>query len=325
MAKKVLHQSVWSTTKEYIQITIGILSYVLGWSLFLLPQNMVGGGVSGICAILYYSTGLNIGLSNLVINGILLVMAFLVIGKSFGAKTIYAIACTSFFFSILPGLIPQSFIESFSSDTMICSIIGGIMAGLGIGISISAGGSSGGTDIIALIFCKYRNASPGRVILILDVFIVLSSMLFTSEAGSGLISMIFDSSKDVQHEIVDKIVLVVYGLIQITVCGFTIDLYISGSKQSVQVFIFSKKYQEIADAIAYEMKRGVTIVPAQGWYTKSDTNIVMVVTRKDDLNYLLKFVKIIDPDAFLSVSNVMGVYGKGFDTIKVKSENKKIR
>ena len=121
----------------------------------------------------------------------------------------------------------------------------------------------------------------------------------------------------------EKLAVVVYGLIQVTVSGYAVDLYLSGTKQSVQAFIFTMKYKELADAIAFDMKRGVTVLPAKGWFSKDETYVVMVVTRKNDLNMLLRYVKTIDSDAFLSVSSVMGVYGKGFDTIKVKSSTKK--
>ena len=146
---------------------------------------------------------------------------------------------------------------------------------------------------------------------ILDVVIILSSMLFPSYTSSG--------------ELVpfpEKLATSVYGLIMITVSGYAVDLYLSGSKQSVQVFIFSRKYAEIADSIVGEMKRGVTIIHAEGWYTKEESEVIMVMTRKTDLNLLLRYIKSIDPDAFLSVTNVMGVFGKGFDSIKVKSDKK---
>lgn len=120
----------------------------------------------------------------------------------------------------------------------------------------------------------------------------------------------------------EKLAVVVYGLILVTVSGYAVDLYISGSKQSVQAFIFTKKVEQMADAIAFDMKRGVTVLPAKGWYSKEDKHVLMVVTRKSDLNLLLRYVKSIDPEAFLSVSSVMGVYGQGFDTIKVKSHKK---
>ena len=212
--------------------------------------------------------------------------------------------------NVLPPLIPEYISQELavSNGKMLCTIIGGILSGVGIGISISYGGSTGGTDIIALIVGKYRNISPGRLILAMDVVIILSSMLFPSYTAAG--------------ELVpfpEKLATAVYGLILITVSGYSVDLYLSGSKQSVQVFIFSKKYPDIADAIVEDMKRGVTIVHAEGWYTKEESHVIMVVTRKTDLNLLLRYVKTIDPDAFLSVSTVMGVYGKGFDTIKIKT------
>ena len=208
--------------------------------------------------------------------------------------------------------IPADFVTEFAQDSkIVCTVLGGIMAGVGIGLSMSQGGSTGGTDIIALVWCKFKPASPGRVILIIDLIIITSSLLFPSYADEAATQLIPFN---------EKIAIVVYGLMQVTVCGYAIDLYISGSKQSVQVFIFTKKVEEMADAIAFDMKRGVTMIPAKGWFSKEDKQVLMVVTRKTDLNLLLRYVKSIDPDAFLSVSSVMGVYGQGFDTIKVKSK-----
>ena len=310
---ELLKTSVWRTFKEYALITLGLVIYSLGWTIFLMPNNLVGGGVSGFSAILYYATGIPMGYSYFVINVILLLIAIKIIGTGFGWKTVYAIAITSLLLNIMPNVVPLDFINSFavSNGKMLFTILGGVMSGVGIGVSISQGGSSGGTDIIALIWCKFRNASPGRVILIIDVMIILSSMLFPSytETG-GLVSF------------PDKLAIAVYGLVQVTVSGYAIDLYLSGSKQSVQAFIFTNKYQEIADAIAYDMKRGVTIIPAKGWFSKTDRNVVMVVTRKTDLNILLRYVKTIDPTAFLSVSSVLGVSGEGYESNKVKPDSK---
>jgi len=310
---ELLKTSVWRTFKEYALITLGLVIYALGWTIFLIPNNLVGGGVSGFSAILYYATGIPMGYSYFVINVILLLIAIKILGTGFGWKTVYAIVITSLLLNIMPDAVPLDFINAFavSNGKMLCTLLGGVMSGVGIGVSISQGGSSGGTDIIALIWCKFKNASPGRVILIIDVIIILSSMLFPSYTETGeLVSF------------PDKLAIAVYGLVQVTVSGYAVDLYLSGSKQSVQAFIFTNKYQEIADAIAYDMKRGVTIIPAKGWFSKTDRNIVMVVTRKTDLNILLRYVKTIDPTAFLSVSSVMGVYGEGFDSIKVKTDSK---
>ena len=306
--------SFWNLVKEYALLTVGVMSYALGWSIFLLPNNLIGGGVSGFASILFYATGIPMGATYLVINIILLIVGTKILGTGFGGKTIYAIFMTAFMLSVAPSIIPSDFIHEFalSNGKLICTIIGGIIAGFGIGLSISQGGSTGGTDIVALLWCKFYSASPGRVILIIDVVIITSSLLFPSYTESGEALMFSE-----------KLAIVVYGLIQVTVSGYAVDLYLSGSKQSVQAFIFTKKSEEMADAIAFDMKRGVSMITAKGWYTKENRDVLMVVTRKSDLNLLLRYVKSIDPEAFLSVSSVMGVYGQGFDTIKVKSEHKK--
>ena len=314
MTKTFLNKSIWEFFKEYALITLGLLAYSLGWTIFLLPNNLVGGGVSGFSAILFYATGIPMGYTYFVLNVILLLIALKILGTGFGGKTIYAIVMTSVCLNIFPNIVPHEFIQEFavSNGKFICAVLGGIIAGVGIGISISQGGSTGGTDIIALLWCKYKNASPGRVILIIDVVIILTSLLVPSYTETGeLLSF------------PEKLAIIVYGLIQVTVCGYAVDLYLSGTKQSVQALIFTKKYEEMADAIAFDMKRGVTVMPAKGWFSKEDTYVVMVVTRKNDLNLLLRYVKSIDPDAFLSVSSVMGVYGKGFDAIRVKSHTAK--
>lgn len=310
MREKLLKTSFTTLLKEYALVTLGVVSYALGWTIFLLPNNLVGGGVSGFASIVMYATGISMGVTYFVLNVLLLLIGTKILGTGFGGKTIYAIIMTSVMLSIMPKSIPSDFIQEFatSNGKLICTILGGVIAGFGIGLSISQGGSTGGTDIIALLWCKFYPASPGRVILIIDVGIILSSLLFPSYTDSGELLGFSD-----------KLAIVVYGLIQVTVSGYAVDLYLSGSKQSVQAFIFTKKVSEMADAIAFDMKRGVTVLPAKGWYSKEEKQVLMVVTRKADLNLLLRYVKTIDPDAFLSVSSVMGVYGQGFDTIKVKT------
>ena len=311
---KILKSTIGDILKEYGMVTIGVVSYALGWSIFLLPNNLIGGGVSGFASILYYATGIPMGVTYFIINVILLLIGTKILGTGFGGKTIYAIVMTSALLTVMPSLIPADFIHEFalSNGKLICTIIGGVIAGFGIGLSISQGGSTGGTDIIALLWCKFHPASPGRVILVIDVVIITSSLLFPSVTDAGEV-LTFS----------EKLAVVVYGLVQVTVSGYAVDLYLSGSKQSVQAFIFTKKSEEMADAIAFDMKRGVSMITAKGWYTKESRDVLMVVTRKSDLNLLLRYVKSIDPDAFLSVSSVMGVYGQGFDTIKVKTEHKK--
>ena len=308
------NKKFWIGVKEYFLITLGVTMYVMGWIIFLIPNNMIGGGVTGLGSIVQYATNgvIKIGYTYFVVNAGLLVAALFTLGRSFGAKSIYAILLTSVLLNAAQGIFPDQIIQTLALDNgkLMCTIMGGIMVGIGIGLSMSQGGSTGGTDIIALIVNKYRNVSPGRMILILDAVIILSSLLVPSYMADGTLM-----------SWPDKITTVVYGFILITIVSTVLDLYLTGSRQSVQIFVLSPKYAEIADAITSELHRGVTVFNGKGWYTKHDTEVVMVVTRKADLNVFLKCINSIDPNAFISVSSVTGVYGQGFD--KFKSGNKK--
>ena len=299
--------------KDYVIITLGLLLYTLGWIVFLIPNNMVGGGVTGISAILLYAFNIPVGASFFVINLVLLLIALKVLGKGFGMKTVYAIIIASVFYEVVPPLIPEVFIQeiAISNGKLLCAIFGGVCAGLGIGISFSQGGSTGGTDIVALMIVKYKNISAGRVILLLDIFIIASSLLLPP-------NQILDANGAVVGVETwgERFATILYGYILIGACSYSVDMFISGSKQSSQIFIFSKKYAELADAITTGTGRGVTLIDGEGWYTKQKSKIVMVVMRKDDLSVLYRLVREIDKDAFLSVGNVSGVYGKGFDQIK---------
>ena len=297
-------KSILTIFKEYSLITLGILLYVTGWAVFLVPNNLVGGGVSGVASIIQYGTRgfIKIGTTYFVI-------ALFTLGKSFGGKTVFAVILASVGLNVFQDLIPAEIIQTLAVDNgkLMSTIMGGIMVGVGIGLTMSQGGSSGGTDIIALIVNKYRNVSPGRMILLMDVVIILSSMLVPSYTADGALL-----------PWTEKVTTVVYGFILVMVNSTVIDLYLSGSRQSVQVFILSKKYEQIADTITHKLRRGVTVLDGKGWYTKHSTEVLMVITRKTDLSILLRAIKSIDPDAFLSVSSVTGVYGKGFDQIKEK-------
>lgn len=298
---------------DYLVITLGVLLYVSAWAVFLLPNNLVGGGVSGVCAILYYATGIPMGVMNFIINGVLLIAAFIILGHGFGIKTIYAIILASVGLTFLPGLIPQQFVSTFSVENgkMLCTIIGGLMTGLGIGFTFTHGGSTGGTDILALIINKYRSIPPGRLLLLIDLFIIGSSLLVPSFTSSGE-----------TVPFVQKIANAIYALVMVGVNSYAVDLYLTGTKQSVQVFIFTKNKEAVADAIAFDLDRGVTMLRSRGWYHKEENEVVMVVARKTDLNTILRCVKAIDPKAFITVTSAMGVFGQGFDTIKDRSLSK---
>jgi uncharacterized membrane-anchored protein YitT (DUF2179 family) len=309
-----LNRTFWTGLKEYFLITVGLVAYTVGWTLFLVPNNLIGGGVTGISSIIQYATGIKIGYSYFVINIVLLIVSLFVLGKGFGVKTVYAIIVASALLNVLQTLIPQDIIEilALGNGKLMCTIMGGMMSGVGIGMTMTQGGSTGGTDIIALMVNKYRNVSPGRMILMMDVVIILSSIIVPSYMPDGS-----------PMPWADKITTIVYGFILVLTNGVVVDLYLSGSRQSVQVFVLSPKYAEIADAVVKDLHRGVTVLDGQGWYTKNSVQVLMVITRKTDLNLLLKYINMIDRDAFISVSSATGVYGKGFDTIK--TDKKKIK
>ena len=294
--------------KEYALITAGVLCYALAWIIFLIPNNLVGGGVTGVASIVQYATGgiIKVSYSYFVINVILLIIGMSSLGKGFGAKTVYGVLVASLALNFGGNLIPQEIITSLSLENgkLMCVIMGGMLSGFGIGLAMSQGGSTGGTDIVALVLNKRRGISPGRMILWLDIAIIASSILVPSYRPDGTLM-----------PFVDKIMVVVYGYLLTAVVSITIDSTIAGSKQSVQLFITSKYYEAIADEIANGFHRGVTVLNGKGWFSKEDAHVLMVLTRKVDLNPLLRSIKAIDPGAFVSVSSVTGVYGKGFDAI----------
>jgi uncharacterized membrane-anchored protein YitT (DUF2179 family) len=287
--------SIFKTTKTFTIIVFGLFLYALSWTAFLLPHKITGGGVSGIGAIIYYATGFPLGYTYFLINIGLILLAIKVLGASFGMKTIFGVITGSVLLSVLQTIIHLPVVE----DKFLSAIIGGILAGVGLGIIFTQGGSTGGTDIIAMIVSKYRNISPGRVILLCDVFIIGSSFLVLTELVP-----------------VKRIETIVYGYVSMAVTAYAIDAVLSGSRQSVQMFIFSKKYVQIADSITNQMNRGVTVIDGTGWYTKENQKVVITLVRKHEASDIYKIIKDIDSDAFISVANVMGVYGQGFERIR---------
>src|SRR5574344_1539061 len=281
---------ILKTVKSYLLMTIGLFIFVFSWTAFLIPHEIAGGGVSGLASVINYATGFDVSYSYLIINAVLLGIGFLVLGKAFGFKTIYCIAVAALMFEFLP-LIPW---VSDIEDKLINSLIGGTMSGIGIGIIFLQGGSTGGTDIVALIIAKYREMSPGRVFIICDLVII----------GS----VYFIPGKSLED--------VIYGYIEMVSFSYVIDMILTGNKQSLQVFIFSSKYAEIADRVSSEMGRGVTALTSMGWYSQSESKMLVVILRKSQLADISAIVKEIDNNAFISVSAVMSVYGQGFDQIK---------
>lgn len=289
---------VLKTIKSYFIISVGLFIYVFAWKAFLIPNEIVGGGATGVATVVYYLSGklIPIQYGFFAFNAILVVIGIKILGTGFGAKTIYGIFFTFTMLAIMPEptFITKSFIES---DKLLCAILGGFVSGAGTAITFTQGGSAGGTDIIAWIITKYRNVSPGKIFLYADLIIVGSSFFFDFNFRT-----------------------VVYGYVVMAVFSYSVDLLLSGTKQSVQILVFSNKYDEIATKINTDLKRGVTALHATGWYSKEDRRVLVIMARKYELNDLYRIIKGIDNEAFISVASVMGVFGKGFDPLKTKTK-----
>ncbi len=280
------------TFKEYVTILFGLALYALGWTGFLLPHQITTGGITGLAALVYFANGLPVAVTYLSINLVLLIVSVRMFGWKFSFRTIIGVLILTLFLSVAQNYIHKPLLVN--QPFMAC-VIGGLLAGAGVGTVLTANGSTGGTDIIALIVNKYRNITPGRAMLYSDLIIICSSyFLFHS---------------------VDKII---YGLTTLAVSTYAVDMVVNGDRQSVQFFIFSSKFEKIAERINNEAHRGVTVLDGMGWYSKEPAKVLCVMARKNESVKIFRIVKQEDPNAFVSQGSVIGVYGKGFDIMKSK-------
>lgn len=288
-----LYSKTYINIRDYLMITLGLLLYVCAWKGFLLPHKVVGGGATGIAALLYYSMKVPMWISYFLINLGLLIASIKILGWSFSIRTVYGVLVLTLFFAVIPEASIGTFVSE--TDSFMACVIGGIVMGTGAGIIFANNGSSGGTDIIAKLVNKYRNITLGRMILYSDVLVVCSSILL----------------KD------GSIERIVYGLTTLVISTLVIDMVIDGVRQSVQFLIISRNYDQIAQQIN-QIPRGVTVVDGVGWYSKEPVKVLFVLARKNESIKIFRLVKSIDPQAFISQSLAIGVYGNGFDVIKSK-------
>ena len=283
--------------KDYVMITLGLLSYAFGFTAFILPEKIVIGSVTGLSSLIHYWLGWNVAITYYAINIVLLIIAFRSVGKQFVLRTIIGATISTIFIGVLQPMFPNPIVEG---QPFMNVILGAVLCGLGLGTVFTHGGSTGGTDIIAAMVAKYSTISFGRTMMYCDVLIICSSWL------------LFHS--------IEKIV---YGLIFMVIYSVAADRVINNTRQSVQFLIISHKWQEIADNIIQEAHRGCTILDGTGWYTKADVKMVMVMCRKHESVNIFRIIKEIDREAIITQSNVNGVYGFGFDELKVRVHNKK--
>lgn len=283
---------------DYLLITLGMVIYGLGYSCFLLPYQVVTGGLGGICGLIYYGTGLPAQYPYAIINGLLLVIAIIILGWNFLWRTIYAVVVitVSIAWWQEPVMQPDgTLMQVLGDDRFMACVIGAIMEGIGIATCFLAGGSSGGTDIIAAVVNKYKQVSLGRVILVTDFMIVSCSYLVLGNIES-----------------------IVVGIVTLVMANVTLDFILNSTKGSVQFLIITDKEEEMATTINNELERGITFLNGQGWYTKQDKRVLLVLCKKRESQRMFRLIHQIDPHAFVSQSSVAGVYGEGFDKMKVK-------
>ena len=305
--KKISANSIFGFIKEYFLMALGCAGYAFAWSSIISPAGVIGGGASGLALVIEHATkgtallpdGLPMGTGFFIINAILIIVAMLTVGVKFGAKTIYCIVMISIFLDLF-GKFLGSDILGIADDKMLSTILGAVVAGAGVSLSFHEGGSTGGTDIVWMIINHFKKVSYGRVLMMVDFFII---------AGSYLVY--------------GSISTIIYGFVMVTVFGYTVDMIMAGNKQSSQIFIFSKNYQAIADKITSTLHRGVTIFDGVGAYTGNPSKMMIVICRKFETEIILKMVREEDPNAFLSVGTVMGVYGEGFEALPEASSSKK--
>ena len=307
-----------TTLKEYLLMAVGMMLYSFGWICCILPAHAQGGGASGVALLIYYLTNgaVSIGVLVLIINAILLLIAGFIVGWKFGIKTIYCVVVMSVIMHFLQEwftigdpngwvadiitkrdnlTLPNgTIVDLFNlGNRLLSAILGGICSGIGVALCFQQGGSTGGSDIVVMIVNKFYSISYGKFIRYTDSLII-SAALFIPDVG------------------IDG---VIYGFVMVAVFSYTVDMILSGNQQSSQIFIICKDYKTMADAINNEAKRGATVIDAMGWYSKDNSKVVMCVCRKRDLAMVLKVVRAVDPEAFITIGSVMGVYGKGFDAL----------
>lgn len=277
-------------------MTVGAVIFCMAWTSIIIPTGLTSGGLTGLSTIIEYATGgaIPMGVPYWIINVGLLVIGFLSLGRAFGIKTIYVIILTSVLFNVLPNFPELEYHGFKEGDKLVGALLGAALESIGLGLVLLRGGSSGGTDIIAMIMNKYWPVSPGRVYLYTDVLIIASLFLIP---GTELID-------------------VVYAYIIMLGFSFGIDFVLLGNKSSVQILVFSSKYEQIADHMIHNVHRGVTALQSVGWYSQQESKVLLIVSRKYQMNEVLREIKSIDPKAFVSVSTAMSVYGEGFEEVK---------
>lgn len=294
---KVKFWDIVHYSKDYLMMAAGLIIFAIGYSSFILPYRMTSGGVSGIGALIYYVTGFEPSYTYFIINIALLLCAFKVLGLKYTVKTLVATAMVSLFIDVGQSLVTidetGEMYKIVGEEKFMACVLGGLTEGVGLGLVFLSGGSTGGSDIIASIINKYKPISLGRALLMIDIFIVSLNWFVIGDLETLVMS---------------------YCMMFITIN--MIDYIINGSRQSIQFLIVSERYEEIAKRINNELDRGCTVLEGHGSYSKQRRPVLLVMAKKLERKEIFNLIHQEDPNAFVSMSNVEGVFGEGFDPIK---------
>ena len=295
-----------SEVKDYLGITLALILYSFGFTFFLMPYEIVTGGVAGIAAIVYYATGFPNSYTYFLINAALLGMALKILGVKFLMKTIFATLMLSFLLWFMKDIAPVDengqMVKILGEGQDFTSLmIGCLMTGSALGLTFLFNGSTGGTDIIAASINKYRDISLGTILIFVD-FLIIGSCLFVPQFGTFL----------------QRMTMVTFGFCTMIIENFMLDYIMNRQRQSVQFMIFSKHHEDIARAISEQTDHTMTILDGSGWYSGKEMKVIVLLAKKSESVMIFRIIKMIDPKAFVSQSAVIGVYGEGFDKIKIK-------
>lgn len=286
----ITRSQVLKEAKNYAFITIGLALFVLGWSAFMTPFEVTGGGVAGIASILYFATKFPIGITTFLFNAILIAIAWRILGTKFCINSLICTFILSVFFSIAQVLFTHPLVD----DMFMSVLIGSCISAAGVGIAINWGGNTGGLDIIALMIGKYRNISFGHVNFAANVFIVGCS-----------------------YFIVHDLEKLVYSFVVLFVYMFVADYVIDGYRQTYQFMVFSKDNEKIAERISKDLKRGATFLKGYGSYNRQESDVLLIVAHRTDKAIITRIIKEIDNSAFITITKTSSVFGKNFDSIKL--------
>lgn len=299
MKQTLANFKLWQMSKDYVLMFMGIVVYVVGYVYFLLPYQLISGGVNGISTLIYYTTGFQPSYTYLIINCFLLLLGAKVMGWRYCLRTIVATLIISFLIGLLQEQITTvdatgtHLMKIVGDQKFMACVIGGLIEGLGLAMVFLSGGSTGGTDIIASSINKYWDISLGRLMLSLDLAIIGCSYFI---------------SRNIETMVV--------GYLTMLIAMNFLDYVINGVRQSVQFIIVSEKHDEIATEVNQKMDRGVTVLYGEGFYSKEKRQVLLILAKKHESRGIFQLIRQIDSKAFVSMGNVEGVFGEGFDKIK---------